>query len=202
MSKIKCFLKQSWVMMIATFIFGITLALAQTTLGPKIEKQEQLRMNQFMQELVFDANSFDLIAENLILLSPKGKILNITVYQASSEDGRTAGYAFTALGPGWGGTIKLVIAVDSSFERILGYQVLTCNETPNLGDKIRGDQFRMQFVGVGIKALEIIKVGDRSVIDNSIVAITGATYSSEYVVDIFNNHLVPIKQELQSRGIL
>ncbi|UCF16592.1 MAG: FMN-binding protein [Phycisphaerales bacterium] len=202
MSKVTYFFKQSWVMMIATFLFGITLALAQTTLGPKIEKQEQLRMNQFMQELVFDANSFDLIAENLILLSHKGKILNITVYQASSEDGRTAGYAFTAQGPGWGGTIKLVIAVDNLFERILGFQVLASNETPNLGDKIKGDEFRSQFSGAKAEVLELNKVGDRSIIDNRIVAITGATYSSEYVVDIFNNYLAPVKQALQSRGML
>ena len=188
--------------MIATFSFGLTLAFAQTTLGPKIEKQEQLRMNQFMQELIFDAKSFDMIAEQIELQPTEGKILNSTLYQALAEDGHIAGYAFTAQGPGWGGTIKLVIAVDNSFERILGFQVLSSNETPKLGDKIKGDEFRSQFSGAKAEMLELTKVGNRGVIDNSIIAITGATYSSQYVVDIFNNHLVIVKHELQSRGML
>ena len=202
MNKIKYFFQQSWVMMIATFSFGLTLALAQTTLGPKIEKQEQLRMDHFMQELIFDAKSFDMIAEQIELQPTEGKILNSTVYQALAEDGQIAGYAFTAHGPGWGGTIKLVIAVDNTFERILGFQVLASNETPNLGDKIKEDEFRSQFSGAKAEMLELAKVGDRGVIDNRIVAITGATYSSQYVVDIFNSHLDLVRKELESRGIL
>ena len=202
MSKIKYFFKQSWLMMITTFSLGLTLALAQTTLGPKIEKQTQLRMDHFMQELISEANRFEIIAEEIEIQSLEGKVLNTTVYQALAGDGRIAGYTFTAQGPGWGGTIKLVIAVDSSFEKILGFQVLSSNETPNLGDKIKSDEFRSQFSGANVEILELIKVGDSSIIDNRIVAITGATYSSQYVVDIFNSHLDLVRQELESRGIL
>ena len=202
MNKIKYFFQQSWVMMLASLLFGLSLATAQNKLGPLIAEQEQIRMSRMMQDLIVDASDFNVVAEDISLIPFKSKVVITTVYKAVAEDGRIAGYAFTAQGPGWGGTIKLVIAVDKSFEKILGFQVLASNETPNLGDKIKNDDFRKQFSGAKAKALELTKVGDSSIVDNRIVAITGATYSSQYVVDIFNNYLIPVKQELQSRGML
>lgn len=202
MTRIKYFIQQSWVMMLASLLFGLTLATAQSKLGPLIAEQEQIRMNRLMQDLITEASDFNLIMEDLIVIPSEGKTLNTKVYKAKDEDGRKVGYAFTAQGPGWGGTLKLVIAVDSTFEKILGFEVLSCNETPNLGDKIGDDEFRMQFAGVSVETLEVIKIGDRSDIDNKIVAITGATFSSSYVVDIFNKHLIPVKEQLHSRGLL
>ena len=88
MSKIIYFFKQSWVMMTASLLFGLTLSMAQTKLGPLIEEQEQIRMNQLMQDLIIEAANFDMVVEDIEVLPSKGKILNTTVYQALAENGR------------------------------------------------------------------------------------------------------------------
>jgi electron transport complex protein RnfG len=84
----------------------------------------------------------------------------------------------------------------------MGYGVLAFNETPNLGDLIKGDYFRKQFEGAPAETLTLAKSGDREKIDSEIVAITGATVSSEAVVRIINNYTEQVKKQLQEKGLI
>ena len=74
-------------------------------------------------------------------------------------------------------------------ENLLGFSVLKTNETPGFGDKIKNAEFSDQFRGCPAVKLTVEKTGDRSVADDKIVAITGATISSEAVVTIINSAL-------------
>ena len=119
------------------------------------------------------------------------------VYVGKDADGQVAGYAFTAEGSGFQDKIGLLIALDSAAENVLGIAVLKSNETPGFGDKAKKPEFKNQFIGVPASKLIVVKDGDRSAVDDTIVAITGATITSEAVVKIVNDAVSAMKAKLK-----
>ena len=102
------------------------------------------------------------------------------------ENGVTVGYCVEVTTPGYGGDIQMMVgyAPDGS---ILGVSIVSHSETPGLGDKITGNEYRDQYVG---KSGTLI-LGDG---DGEIDAISGATYSSRYVMDGVNKANAVIAQ--------
>jgi len=45
-------------------------------------------------------------------------------------------------------------------------------------------------------------MGDETIIDGNIIAISGATVTSNAVVDIFNNNMLIVRDELKEKGLL
>ena len=202
MSKVALFLKESWLLVVSSCFFGLVLAVAQAGLKPKIEANEQDKLNKLMGSLITDANHFEMAAEAVEVDAGKGKILKTDVYQGLDADGRNRGFAFIAEGPGFADKIKLVIAVDPHFKTFYGFKVLASNETPGFGDKIGRDYYSHQYVGAPVGPLTLSKVGDDKVIDSTIIAISGATVSSTAVIKIFNTYVETVKEQLQSKGII
>lgn len=203
MSKIRFFVQQSWLLIISAFFFGLLLAAAQAGLGPRILRNEQMKLNEMMTSLVSDADNFKLDPNlaGLEIPGTKGKPLTTDVYRAIDTEGKTTGFAFVALGPGFADKIKIVIAVDKTFSRFFGFKVLASNETPGFGDKIKDASYGKQFEGAPVERLELVKVGDDAVIDAQIVAISGATVSSEAVLGIFNRFARNVRDQLAKKGI-
>jgi electron transport complex protein RnfG len=204
MSKIKFFMQQSWLLILCAFCFGLLLAAAQAGLGPRILRNEQMKLNAMMTSLVSDANHFDLDPNlaGLEIPGTKGKPLTTDVHRALDAQGKTLGFAFIATGPGFADKIKIVIAVDKTFAKFYGFKVLASNETPGFGDKIKDDFYGQQFQGAPVGRLEMVKVGDDTVIDAEIVAISGATVSSEAVLGIFNRFARNVRDQLTSKGFI
>ena len=98
--------------------------------------------------------------------------------------------------------VKLVIAVDKDFQNFAGFAVLASNETPGFGDKIKLPYYRDQFANAPAQPLDVSKTGDNKIIDSQIVAITGATVSSEAVVEIINNAAKQIREEMLQKGFI
>ncbi len=202
MSKLKFFMQQSWLLILCAFCFGLLLAAAQAGLGPRILRNEQKKLNDMMTSLVSDANNFELAVAGLELSGKKSKPLTTDVYRAIDTKGKTIGFAFIAVGPGFADKIKIVIAVDETFSKFFGFKVLASNETPGFGDKIKDDYFGKQYQGAPVERLELVKVGDDTVIDARIVAISGATVSSEAVLGIFNRFARNVRDQLMSKGLI
>ena len=154
-----------------------------------------------MSSLLPGARQFDSGTE-LEVESGKGKKAKSKVYKALSESGECVGWAFTATGPGFADKIELIVAVDSSFRKFAGFAVIASNETPGFGSRIKEEYFISQFKNAPADKLELVKTGDDQKIDSEIVAISGATVSSEAVVKIFNTYIGKIKEQLQEKGIL
>jgi Na+-translocating ferredoxin:NAD+ oxidoreductase RnfG subunit len=76
------------------------------------------------------------------------------------------------------------------------------NETPGFGDKIKKDYLGDQFKGAPAGELVLVKTGDDKKIDSEIVAISGATVSSEAVVKTFNVYIDKIKEQLRAKGLI
>ncbi|MFH1662903.1 MAG: FMN-binding protein [Chloroflexota bacterium] len=89
--------------------------------------------------------------------------------------GGTIGYAFLAVGAGYTGDIAILIGLEDS-ETVKGILIISQQETPGIGDRITGDDFLSQFVGLGINAVDFKQNGGQ------IDGITMATISSKAVI--------------------
>jgi electron transport complex protein RnfG len=201
MSKVKHFFQQSWLLIVSSFLFGLLIAVTNAAWSGRILQNEIDKRNRLMTALIIDANSFDVAVQQVEVPGAKGKILKTDIYQAIDSSGRTVGFAFIAVGSGFADKIKLVIAVDAKCEKFLGFKVLASNETPGFGDKIKEDYLGSQFKGAPVDKLELVKTGDEKKIDSEIVAISGATVSSEAVVKTFNTYIGKVKEQLQAKGL-
>ena len=202
MSKIKHFVQQSWLLIVSSFCFGLLLAIANAAWSPRIEQNRINKLNALAGRLIPEAKDFvplEKLGVVIEVTTLKGDKKKIDVYKAMTGD-KCLGWTFNAVGPGFQDKIELVIAVDKDFNTIEGFDVLASNETPGFGDKIKGENFRKQFEGKAAEKLELIKSGQAK--DNKILAISGATISSEAVVKIINHYIKEVREEMQKKGLL
>ncbi|MHC4723846.1 MAG: FMN-binding protein [Planctomycetota bacterium] len=76
------------------------------------------------------------------------------------------------------------------------------NETPGFGDKIKLPEWRSQFSQAPAEELQLVKIGDTESIDSEIVAISGATVSSDAVIKLLNNCVAQVKNEMINKGLI
>ncbi len=202
MLKIKHFIQQSWLLIVASFFFGLLIAVTNAALSPKIEQNKINKRNRLVGALLPEAKDFVLDTE-IEIESTRGKKEKVKVYKAVSED-ECVGWSFNAAGSGFADKIELVVAVDKDFQKLAGFDILASNETPGFGDQIKYDYFRDQFKGAPAEELALVKTGEGQPkkIDSQIVAITGATVSSEAVIEIINNSITQIKNQMQDKRLI
>jgi len=201
-SKIKYFIQESWLLLFMSFLFGLMIAVADAAWSAKIEQNKIAKMNNLMKGLISDANAFEVVIKDANMPAGKGQIVKTNIYKALDKKGSGIGFAFVAVGAGFGDKIELVIAVDATCGEFLGFQVLSANETPGFGDRMKNDSFRSQFRGAPAGELSLIKIGDTGKIDSEIVAISGATVTSTAVMNIFNKSVISVKEQLRQKGLI
>jgi len=100
-------------------------------------------------------------------------------FYVARKDGKYAGAAFeTSSDKGYAGEIVLMVGVQSD-GTLNQVQVLSQNETPGLGSKIKESPFKDQFAGKGLAQTRWFVKKDGGDMD----AITGATISSRAVAE-------------------
>lgn len=202
MRKIKFFFQQSWLLIVASFFFGLLIAAANAAWQDKILQNEEDKFNNLARQMLPDANSFETAVENIEVDTGKGKKKLTSVKKALAADGTCIGWAFKCEGSGFADKIKLVLAVDADFKQLKGFGVLSSNETPGFGDQIKLPYYRNQFVDIPSEKLILSKIGDSDKKDSEIIAISGATVSSQAVVDIVNNFLPQVKDQIMTKGLI
>lgn len=109
------------------------------------------------------------------------------VYVGYDAGGAPMGFAIVGAKPGFQDVIQLIFGYDPDTEEVLGMRVLESKETPGLGDKIFKDlEFVAEFEGVEVP---LKGVKDPTGAPNEVDMITGATISSQAIVDIINARL-------------
>ena len=202
---IKFFFEQSWLLLVASVFFGICLAGLNAWWEPLIIANEIKKFNDLAGAMIADANDFQVAVkkEDLAIDIGKGKTVATEVKKALDGDGNIIGWAFIAEGAGFQDKIKLVVVVDKQFKELRGFGVLSSNETPGFGDKIQTEDFyRNQFIGAPCEEFTLSKMGDDKDIDSEIVAVTGATVTSESVVEILNNFMSQVKTRMNEKGLI
>lgn len=200
MFSIKYFIKQSWLLIVSAFIFGLLIAITNAALLDRINANNINKVSSKLQSLIPEAKEFAK-QKPVTIKSQKGDDIEVEIYKAVS-DGQCHGWAFEAFGAGFADKIILIVAVDESFEKLVGFSVLYSAETPGFGDRITNSYYCDQFVGAPADKLSLVKAGNPDKIDSDIVAISGATVSSEAVVDIINNTMLQLKNKMLEKGII
>ncbi len=205
-TKIKFFFQESWLLMVSAVVFGLLLAVTDAAWKPRIEQNVVNRFTSLAGGLLTEAVRFEPVSPT-ISIEIKGKAESVEIKRGLNAAGQTVGWAFVCEGSGFADKIRLVVATDAAFSKMAGFGVLFSNETPGFGDKINiapveGGFYQPQFIGAPVGTLTLAKTGDAAAIDNQIVAISGATVTSQAVVDMLNNWLVPIREKMVSEGLL
>jgi electron transport complex protein RnfG len=99
-----------------------------------------------------------------------------TVY----SDGSKLGYAFLAIGKGYGGDINILVGLEDA-TTVKEIKIISQTETPGLGTRITEPFFTDQFVGININDIALSRDGGK------IDAITSSTISSSAVVEAVRN---------------
>lgn len=202
MPKIKYFFQQSWLLIVASFFFGLLIAAANAAWQDRILQNEEDKFNNLARQMLPDANSFETVLENVEVDTGKGKKKATSIKKSLTADGICIGWAFKCEGSGFTDKIKLILVVDAGFKQLKGFGVLASNETPGFGDKIKLPYYRNQFIDAPAEQFILSKTGDANTKDSEIVAISGATVSSQAVVDIINRFLPQVKNQMQEKGLI
>jgi len=201
-SKLRYFLQESWLLLAGSFCFGLLIAVTNAALSDRIEQNKIAKLNELTKALMPEAQHFQLIDAQIEVALPDGSKEKAGISEALAGDKQRVGWSFNIHGVGFSGPIEMVVAVDKDFQKIMGFDVLSSSETPGFGDRIKSDWYRSQFVSAPVDRLALVKTGDPAAKDAQIVALTGATVSSQAVVDIFNTFLTQIKEQMQKKGLI
>jgi electron transport complex protein RnfG len=202
MVRLKYFLRESWLLLASSFCFGLLIAMTNAALSDRIEQNKAAKLNDLTKALVPGAEVFQPVEADIQVKLPDGAQEKAKIFEVLSGDKQRLGWSFNAHGSGFAGPVELVVAVDRDFEKIMGFDVLASSETPGFGDQIKSDYYRKQYAGAPAEQLALTKTGNPGVADTQIVAITGATVSSQAVVDIVNTFLTQIKSQMQEKGLV
>ena len=113
------------------------------------------------------------------------------VYMIYSDEAEI-GFAFLAMGKGYGGNIDILVGLENE-TTVKGITIVSHLESPGLGARITESVFTDQFTGLNID--DVVLKRDGGQID----AITGASISSESVVDAIRATVIEKLKSLENR---
>ena len=148
----------------ACLVSGIVIGAVYYVTAPVAAQKAEIMQQESMKALVKDADSFTEVSDH-------------AGWFAAKKAGKIQAYIVPSETKGYGGRIKLLVAVTAD-AKVIDYTILEHNETPGLGDKAQKIDFRQQFAGKGSENLQVVK--DKSNTE-AIQAMTGATISSRAV---------------------
>jgi electron transport complex protein RnfG len=148
----------------ACLVSGLIIGVVYFITAPIAAQKNQMLTQQAMKDLVSDAQSFDTVP-------------NKDSWYEAKKDGKVIAYVVPSESKGYGGAIKMLVAV-SADGSVIDYNILSSNETPGLGDNASKEPYRSQFKGKKESNLTVVKDPSDK---NDIQAMTGATISSRAV---------------------
>lgn len=179
--------KLGLILVIITGCASLILALVFNVTKEPIARQEKLKNEMAMKELITDAESFDIKDVEV-----SGNVLEVN--EGKNSNG-TVGYTLKMTTKGYGGEVILMVGV-STEGTITGMKVLSQSETPGLGANATQPSFYEQFKDKKIdEALAVVKAAPSK--ENEIQAITGATITSNAVATAVNEAVSFYKENLE-----
>ncbi|MCL7411296.1 MAG: RnfABCDGE type electron transport complex subunit G [Methanosarcinaceae archaeon] len=167
---------------IASVLLGVTYVPTQKQLKINYEEARKAALAEIMPEAF---NFMEVYGDKIIDEEGNREIL---YYRATDAAGNIVGYAFFRQQAGSQSIIEVAGGVDTKFTTLTGIEIMGHGETPGLGAKIVEPVFKDQFRNVAMADLMLSKKG------GAIDAITGATISSQAVVDGLNAQIADIKK--------
>lgn len=162
------------VLFLITFITALLLGFVNQVTAPQIEINNKETRAAAMAEIIPDAEPIP--AEPAEVPAPDKNTPAIQNIYEMQKDGETVGYCMEVLPSGFGGTLTVVVGINTD-GTVAGAKVTSHAETPGLGAKAQADPTWIpQFAGKPADgSLAVTKDG------GDIVPITGATITSRAV---------------------
>ncbi|MHB8128433.1 MAG: FMN-binding protein [Mobilitalea sp.] len=186
-------LKDAIALFLITLVSGLALSYVYEITKAPIEEQHIAKKLKANQTVFIDASTFtldealmDLAASvDLVSLNPIYEGITVDeISQAFNSSNEAIGYNITVTTTtGYKDPITMVFGY-SKDGIIQGLEMLSINETAGLGMNAKNPDFINQFVGKNINQFETTKIGATA--DNQIDAISGATITSDAVVNAVN----------------
>ncbi len=162
------FFKPAIVLLVVGIVAAAALGLTNEATKDIIEKQRSDARTAAMKAIIPEAQTFEQVGDS-------------KVYLAKDETGNLVGGIVFTYPNGFGGPVEVItgVGVDGT---IKGVRVGSHTETPDLGSRATEPAFYEQFSGLDAGSdIVVIKVGIPG--ENEILAISGATVTSNGVVD-------------------
>ena len=159
----KDFLKKAFPVIILTAVVAISvtaLTFTDRMTRGEIEAQKETRTEIMLSKMFPEMSRYEFREEIY------------TVY----SDGDEIGYAFIAVGKGYGGDINILVGLEDE-TTLKGITIISQQETPGLGTRIAEPSFTDLFIGLNIADVALSRDGGQ------IDAITSSTISCAAVVD-------------------
>lgn len=176
MQKLKEFYPVIFITIVVFISIGL-LAMTNAITEEKREWQKEQAITNTLQNMFPDMTEFSLEEDVYLIL----------------DEGQTIGYAYLALGKGYGGSINILVGLEDK-DTIKGIDIIEHIESPGLGAKITEDEYRNQYNNLEI--IESTMKFDGGQID----AITGATISSRAVADAVKETALEKVNEIFGNG--
>jgi len=162
---------------------GAALAGAYGTTAPIIAEQEERALKEGLARVLPGAASFEPVEAGD--LDAAGEAVR-AAWRGFTDAGEPAGIVVEAAPAGYGGDIRMLVGVAPD-GRLVQMEILSAaGETPGLGSKAAEPAFLAQFEGL-TAGIGLVK--NRAPSGNEIQAITGATITSQAVLDGVNQAL-------------
>lgn len=179
-------------LLIISAVAALLLALTNSVTASTIAQRNE-QANAEARKLVLEsAQDFEEVKDVKTDNSKGVKVSEI--YEAKDASGNTVGYTLKVLPSGYGGTIELMVGIDSANGQVSGINVVSNSETAGLGAKATDPEFSDQYKGKPLEELSVLKNGTPG--DTEIKAISGATITSTAVtngvdaaIEVYNNSL-------------
>ncbi|CDA11593.1 RnfABCDGE type electron transport complex subunit G [Intestinibacter bartlettii] len=179
-------------LLIISAVAALLLALTNSVTASTIAQRNE-QANAEARKLVLEsAQDFEQVKD---VKTDNSKGVEVSeVYEAKDASGKTVGYTLKVLPSGYGGTIELMVGIDSAKGQVSGINVVSNSETAGLGAKSTDPEFSDQYKGKPLEELSVLKNGTPG--DTEIKAISGATITSTAVtngvdaaIEVYNNSL-------------
>ncbi len=197
--EIRSMLKDAGIIVVITLIAGLVLGGVYQLTKEPIAEQKRIKKQKACQEVFAEAASFaeaegfDTKAAASVLAAeyPSQDIDEVMAAQDGAGD--TLGYVLTVTThEGYGGDIQFTMGITNE-GALNGISLLSIAETPGLGMRAE-EVLKPQFNGKSAEKYEYTKTG--AVAENQIDAISGATITTNAVVNGVNAGLYYFQNEL------
>ena len=179
-------------LLIISAVAALLLALTNSVTASTIAQRNE-QANAEARKLVLEsAQDFEQVKD---AKTDNSKGVEVSeIYEAKDASGNTVGYTLKVLPSGYGGTIELMVGIDSAKGQVSGINVVSNSDTAGLGAKSTDPEFSDQYKGKPLEELSVLKNGTPG--DTEIKAISGATITSTAVtngvdaaIEVYNNSL-------------
>lgn len=179
---------------LAGAIAGFFIVLVHQWSEPRIEAHRARVLAQAVDDVLAGPASTSVLwlVDGAFMTTPPPAADTATldrVWLGLDETGIPIGVAAQAAESGFQDVIRLIFGYDPGSGSVLGMKVLESRETPGLGDKIEKDSSFVAEFRDTRTPLVGVKPNKATGAEGEIDMITGATISSEAVIDIINNRL-------------